>query len=80
VSILIGVRPHDNRAFAAKLHEGDALQRLKELRSASINCVITSPPYFGVRDYEASGQLGQEQTPEEYISKLVAVFREVAGS
>src|SRR5208282_4759288 len=43
----------------------------------SVNCCVTSPPYFGLRDYDLDGQIGLEETPEEYISKLVAVFRGV---
>lgn len=43
----------------------------------SIQCCVTSPPYFGLRDYGHDGQIGLEQTPDEYVAKLVAVFREV---
>jgi DNA modification methylase len=42
-----------------------------------ISCCVTSPPYFGLRDYGTEGQLGLEKTPEEFISKMVEVFREV---
>jgi len=56
---------------------GDCLALLKTLKAESVNCCITSPPYFQLRDYEVAGQIGMEQTPEEYIGKLVAVFREV---
>ena len=62
----------------AEIRLGDALTVLKTLPSESVNCCITSPPYFGaVRDYNVSGQLGHERTPDEYITKLVAVFGEV---
>lgn len=47
------------------------------LKDESIHCVITSPPYWGLRDYGVSGQLGLEKTPEEYVAKMVEVFREV---
>lgn len=47
------------------------------LASESVQCVVTSPPYWGLRDYGVDGQLGLERTPEEYVSKLVSVFREV---
>jgi DNA modification methylase len=47
------------------------------VQSGSVNTVVTSPPYWGLRDYGVSGQLGQELTPEEYVSNLVTVFREV---
>ena len=41
----------------------------------SVQCVVTSPPYFGLRDYGVEGQIGLEATPEEYVAKLVEVFR-----
>lgn len=59
------------------LNVGDALSTLQNFESNSVNCCITSPPYYGLRDYGADGQIGLEQTPSEYIEKLVAVFREV---
>jgi DNA modification methylase len=56
---------------------GNVFDILPTLPAASINCVVTSPPYWGLRDYGSDGQLGLEPTPEEYVAKLVAVFREV---
>jgi DNA modification methylase len=56
---------------------GDVVERLRELPSQSINCVVTSPPYFNQRDYGVAGQIGLEKTLDEYIEKLVAVFTEV---
>jgi DNA modification methylase len=56
---------------------GDCLALLRKIPSNSVNCCVTSPPYFGLRDYGMDGQIGLEQTPDEYISKLVEVFREV---
>src|SRR5215831_9221699 len=56
---------------------GDALDKLRELPSESVHCCVTSPPYWGLRDYSTNGQLGLEKTPEEYIAKMVEVFREV---
>ena len=56
---------------------GDALERLRELPDESLNCCVTSPPYYGLRDYGTDGQIGMEETPEEYIDKLTLVFREV---
>lgn len=47
------------------------------LRDESVNCVVTSPPYWGLRDYGVPGQLGLERTPEEYVARMVEVFREV---
>ncbi len=57
--------------------QGDALEVLKTLDDESANCVITSPPYWGLRDYGVEGQFGLEKTPEEYVENLVSVFREV---
>lgn len=56
---------------------GDALSELKRMETESVDCCITSPPYYNLRDYGIDGQIGLETTPEEYISKLVDVFREV---
>ena len=47
------------------------------LADGVVQCVVTSPPYYGLRDYDVDGQLGLEQSPEEYVEKMVAVFREV---
>lgn len=55
----------------------DALDGLKQLSAECVDMCVTSPPYYGLRDYGASGQIGNEATPEEYIDRLVAVFREV---
>src|SRR5690606_38009540 len=57
------------------LYQADA--RALPLPDASVDCCVTSPPYFGLRDYGIDGQIGLEQTPEEYVAQLVAVFREV---
>jgi DNA modification methylase len=56
---------------------GDALTVLKTLESKSVNMCVTSPPYYGLRDYGVDGQIGLEDTPEQYIARLVDVFREV---
>jgi DNA modification methylase len=50
---------------------------MKSFPDESIDCCVTSPPYWGLRDYGVEGQLGLENTPEEYTEKLVSVFREV---
>lgn len=60
-----------------KLIRGDCLNQLKILLPETIDCVVTSPPYFGLRDYGNKDQIGLEITPEEYVEKLVFVFREV---
>jgi len=54
----------------------DALKGLSQLESQSVDCIITSPPYFQLRDYHIDGQIGLETSPKEYIDKLVAVFDE----
>jgi len=56
---------------------GDARDRLAELPDGTFNTCVTSPPYFGLRDYGCEGQIGLETTPDEYVAELVAVFREV---
>ena len=57
--------------------QGDCLESLKSLGDESINCCVTSPPYWGLRDYGESDQLGLEETPEEYVANMVKVFSEV---
>jgi DNA modification methylase len=59
------------------LHLGDCLEVLRTLPDGSVDCVVTSPPYWGLRDYGTEGQLGLEPTPEQYVEKMVEVFREV---
>lgn len=56
---------------------GDALQVLRTLQAESFHCCVTSPPYWGLRDYGVAGQLGLEATPEEHVERMVEVFREV---
>lgn len=59
------------------LYGGDCRAVLAVLPDDSVDCVVTSPPYWGLRDYGTDGQLGLERTPEEYVANMVAVFREV---
>jgi DNA modification methylase len=56
---------------------GDCREILNSLPGNSVNCCVTSPPYFGLRDYGAAGQIGLEETPAEYVAALVEVFKEV---
>ncbi len=56
---------------------GDCREVLRTLADDSVHCCVTSPPYYGLRDYGAAGQIGLEATPDEYVAELVAVFREV---
>jgi DNA modification methylase len=59
------------------LYGGDCRSVLASLPADSVDCVVTSPPYWGLRDYGNDGQLGLERTPEEYVANMVAVFAEV---
>ena len=57
--------------------QGDVIERLQDIEDNTIQCVVTSPPYWGLRDYGEDDQLGLEETPEEYVENMVKVFREV---
>jgi DNA modification methylase len=59
------------------LHHGDALAIARSLPSGSVQTIVTSPPYFGLRDYGEDGQIGAEETPAEYVANLVALFHEL---
>ena len=61
----------------AELHLGDCRDVLPTLPDQSVHCCVTSPPYFGLRDYGHSDQIGLELTPDEFVAELVKVFREV---
>ena len=56
---------------------GDALEVLRKIPNACVQACVTSPPYFGLRDYGIDGQIGREENPEIYAQRLVAVFHEV---
>lgn len=58
------------------LYQGDAADVLSQLEAGSVDCIVTSPPYFGLRDYGVDGQLGAEASPAEYVENLRAVFSE----
>ena len=60
-----------------KILQGNCLERLRELPDESVQCCVTSPPYWGLRDYNVTGQIGIESTPHEYVAKMVDLFREV---
>lgn len=60
-----------------KIYCGDSLQVLQTLPENAVDCCVTSPPYYALRDYGADGQIGREATPEEYVSRITAVFHEV---
>lgn len=59
------------------IYNMDCLKGLRNMADNSVDCCITSPPYFGLRDYGVDGQIGLEKSPDEYVAKLTDVFREV---
>lgn len=59
------------------IYNSDCINFLLDLPDNSVDCCVTSPPYYGLRDYNVTGQIGLEETPEKYISRLVSVFQEV---
>jgi len=59
------------------LYLGDAATVISKLEDASVDCIVTSPPYYGQRDYQVDGQIGLEVDPKLYIERLLKVFREV---
>ena len=63
-----------------KLITQDAIHGAKAIPENSIQCIITSPPYYQIRDYKHPKQIGLEQTPEEYVTKLVKIFTEIRKS
>lgn len=65
------------RVGGVTIHTGDCRAVLKTLPDASVHCVVTSPPYWRLRDYGCDGQIGLEATPEAFLAEMVAVFREV---
>jgi site-specific DNA-methyltransferase (cytosine-N4-specific) len=58
------------------VYQGDVREQLALLPAASVQCIVTSPPYYGLRDYGVDGQIGLEPSPAEYVAEMVAVFRE----
>lgn len=60
-----------------KIVIGDCLESMRGMDSESVHCCVTSPPYWGLRDYGHEGQIGLESTPEAYVARMVEVFREV---
>ncbi len=63
--------------MAVKILAGDCREVLKTVPDESVNCCVTSPPYWGLRDYGHAAQIGQEPTPDAYVEGLVQVFREI---
>ena len=60
-----------------KIIQGDCLEVMRGMADCSVHCCVTSPPYWGLRDYGHERQLGLEKTPEDYVNRMVEVFREV---
>lgn len=63
--------------MSVRLITADVLEGLAQLPDESVHCCVTSPPYWGLRDYGVTGQIGLEPTPEAFVAKMVEVFREV---
>ena len=59
------------------IYQGDCIKSMRLLPDESIDCCITSPPYWGLRDYGHADQIGLEETPEAYVGKIVDIFREI---
>ena len=64
-------------ATKQRIIPGDCVAGLRTLPDASVHCCVTSPPYWGLRDYGHEGQIGLEETPDAYVARMVEVFREV---
>jgi DNA modification methylase len=64
-------------ATTQQIIPGDCIEGMRTLPDASVHCCVTSPPYWGLRDYGHDGQIGLESTPEAYVARMVEVFREV---
>jgi len=60
------------------IKQGDVLKQLRTIPEKSVQCCVTSPPYWGLRDYGVEGQIGQEESPVAYVEKIVEVFKEVS--
>lgn len=63
--------------MTVRIVNADVLAGLAELPDESVHCVVTSPPYWGLRDYGVDGQIGLEATPAAFVARMVEVFREV---
>ena len=63
--------------MTTQILNGDCIEMMKTLPDRSVNCCVTSPPYFGLRDYGHEGQIGLEETPDAFVQKMVEVFSEV---
>ena len=64
-------------SYQDKILQGDVIETLRKLPGDLVDCVVTSPPYWRLRDYGVEGQIGMEEHPQEYVNKIVSVFDEV---
>jgi DNA modification methylase len=71
---MISIDDHD-----ITVHLGDVREHLALLEPGSVQCIVTSPPYYGLRDYGVGGQIGLEPSPAEYVAEMVAVFAAARG-
>jgi len=67
----------DIDAWTQDIHQGDVVETLQEMPESSVHCVMTSPPYFGLRDYGVDGQIGLEESLDQYIDNLLDVASEL---
>lgn len=58
------------------IYNDDAVSALSTMQDGSVDCIVTSPPYYGLRDYGVKGQIGLEDTPQQFIERLKSVFKE----
>ena len=72
-----GTGMREMRMNNVNIHTGNCLDILPTMEAGSVNCCVTSPPYFGLRDYGNDEQIGLEETPEAFVESMVNVFREV---
>ena len=72
-----GTERNGTERNGSRILHGDSVEMLKTIPDGTVDCCVTSPPYYGLRDYGKEGQIGLEESPGEYIEKLVRVFREV---
>ena len=72
-----GIATADYKSGGSGIYCGDALTVLKTLPDNSVNCCVTSPQYYALRDYGVDGQIGREETPALYVERLTSIFREV---
>ena len=63
--------------MSVRILHGDCRERIRELPDGTVHCIVTSPPYFGLRDYGVAGQIGLEDTPDAFVLELVELGRQI---